>query len=53
MRGLVLGTVQRSILGPIPYAIYLTPSFDLHNLINFAEDNFIIRWNNSIPGLCS
>ena len=42
---LVCGTVQGSILGPILYAIYVTPLFDLYNLTNFADDNFIVRWN--------
>ena len=44
---LVCGTVQGSILGPILYAMYVSPLFDLHNLTNFADDNFIIRWNKS------
>jgi hypothetical protein len=51
MWGLVHETVQRSILGPILYAIYVTHHFDLHNLTNLADDNFIIRWNSSTPGL--
>ena len=47
MLDLVCGSVQGSILGPILYAIYVSPLFDLHNLTNFADDNFIIRWSNS------
>ena len=47
MLDLVCGTVQGSILGPILYAMYVSPLFDLHNLTNFADDNFIIRWSNS------
>ena len=48
---LVCGTVQGSILGPILYAIYVSPLFDLHNLTNFADDNFVIRWSKFMPGL--
>ena len=48
---LVCGTVQGSILGPILYAIYVSPLFDLHNLTNFADDNFIIRWSSNMTEL--
>ena len=48
MMELVRGTVQGSILGPILYAIFVTPLFDLHNLTNFADDNYIIRWNSDM-----
>jgi hypothetical protein len=47
----IIFTENKVVLGPIVYAIYVTPLFDLHNLTNFADDNFIIRWNNGIPGL--
>ena len=39
------GTIQGSILGPILYAIYVSPLFDLTDLSNFADDNFAITWN--------
>ena len=39
------GTIQGSILGPILYAIYVSPLFDLTDLSNFADDNFILTWN--------
>ena len=48
---LVCGTVQGSILGPILYAIYVSPLFDLHDLTNFADDNFVIRWSSHLPAL--
>ena len=48
---LICGTVQGSILGPILYAIYVSALFDLHNLTNFADDNFVIRWSKFMPGL--
>jgi hypothetical protein len=36
------GIIKGSILGPILYAIYVSPLFDLTNLTNFADNNFII-----------
>ena len=48
---LICGTVQGSILGPILYAIFVAPLFDLSDLTNFADDNFIIRWNRFLPAL--
>ena len=37
--------IQGSILGPILYAIYVAPLFDLAYLSNFADDNFILTFN--------
>ena len=42
------GTIQGSVLGPILYAIFVSPLFDLTNLTNFADDNFIIEFNSQI-----
>ena len=39
------GTIQGSILGPILYALYVAPLFDLTDLSNFADDNFILTFN--------
>ena len=47
------GTIQGSILGPILYAIYVSPLFDLLKLTNFADDNFVIRWNKCMTALIS
>ena len=41
----------QSILGPILYAIFVSPLFDLQKLSNYADDNFVIRWNSNINDL--
>jgi hypothetical protein len=48
---LVCGRVQGTILGSILYAIYVSLLLDLHNLTNFADDNFIIRLSSHMPKL--
>ena len=45
------GILQGSILGPILYAIFVAPLFDLEKLSNYADDNFIVRWNSCIEKL--
>lgn len=45
------GIIQGSILGPILYAIYVSPLYDLLKLTTFADDNFIIRWNSCMVAL--
>ena len=39
------GTIQGSVLGPILYAIFVSPLFDLADITNFADDNFIIEFD--------
>ena len=39
-----IGTIQGSVLGPILYAIFVSPLFDLTQLTNFVDDNFCIEW---------
>ena len=39
------GTIQGSILGPVLYAIYVSPLFDITDLSNFADDNYALTWN--------
>ena len=36
-----VGTIQGSILGPILYALFISPLFDLTQLTNFADDVYI------------
>ena len=48
---LIRGTIQGSILGPLLYAIYVSPLFDMIRLTNFADDNFVIRWNRYLEAL--
>ena len=38
------GTIQGSVLGPILYALFVSPLFDLTDLVNFADDNFCVEW---------
>ena len=45
------GTVQGSILGPILYAIFVSPLFDIEKMTNFADDNYVIRWNKCMEAL--
>ena len=45
------GTVQGSILGPILYAIFVSPLFDLIRMTNYADDNYVIRCNKCIAAL--
>ena len=45
---LLLGTVQGSVLGPVLYAIFISPLFDLEDLLAFADDNYTIKVRNDI-----
>ena len=46
-----VGTVQGSILGPILYAMFVCPLFDLAKMTKFADDNFIIKCNKVLTAL--
>ena len=45
------GTIQGSVLGPVLYAIFVSPIFDLTNLTNFADDNYVIVINAHVNDL--
>ena len=45
------GTIQGSVLGPILYAIFVSPLFDLTEITNFADDNFVLEFNTNINQL--
>jgi hypothetical protein len=51
IHSLNVGTVQGSILGPILYAIFVSPLFELAKMTKFADDNFIIKCNKFIQEL--
>jgi hypothetical protein len=38
---LLLGTLQGSILGPVLYAIFVSPMFDIDFFLSFVDDTFI------------
>ena len=44
-------TIQGLIMGPILYAIFVCSLFDLRKMSNYADDNFIVRWNICIKAL--
>ena len=48
---LLLGTVQGSILGPVLYAIFVSPLFALEELFGFADDTFIPRMGDCLSAL--
>ena len=37
-----IGTIQGSILGPILYAIFIRPLYDIEKITTFADDNYIV-----------
>ena len=43
MLDLLLGTVQGSVLGPVLYAIFVSPLFDIIPVLSFADDSYNVR----------
>ena len=42
------GTIQGSVLGPILYALFVSPLFDITQLTNFADDNYCLEWDTDL-----
>ena len=40
-----VGTVQGSILGPVLYALFVSPILDLEKITLFADHNYALVWN--------
>ena len=51
VRSSTVGTVQGSILGPILYALFVSPVLDLAKMTLFADDNYIITSNRDLTAL--
>jgi hypothetical protein len=45
LRYIHLGTVQGSVLGPVLYAIFVSPLFDIIPILSFADDSYNIVRN--------
>ena len=43
-----IGMIQGSVLGPVLYALFVSPLFDICQLTNFADDNFCLEWNTDL-----
>ena len=48
-----VGTVQGSILGPILYALFVSPLLELEKIVLFADDNYVLNWNKNKDDLLS
>ena len=51
LRSIKICTYNIRPLGPILYAMFVSPLFDLAKMTKFADDNFIIKFNKCITQL--
>ena len=42
------GTIQGSVLGPVLFSIFVRPLFDLFDIVNYADDNYIGNENENL-----
>ena len=42
------GTLQGSVLGPILFALFMSPVFDLADLVTYADDNYIMESDSNL-----
>ena len=43
MFDLLTGTVQGSVLGPVLYALFVSPLFDIEPVLSFADDSYVVK----------
>ena len=43
--------VQGLVHGPILYALFVSPLFDLIEMTSFTGENYAVRWNKQLPEL--
>ena len=48
IRMIMEGTVQGSILGPMLFAIFVSPLWDMIEATSLADDNYIITEGNDV-----
>ncbi len=53
LHDLLLGKVQGLILGPVLYALFVSPLFEIEDFSAYADDTYIPRWNDCLETLVS
>jgi hypothetical protein len=42
------GTVQGSVLGPVPFSLFIRPLYELEELTTYPDDNYIREENGNL-----